>query len=116
MSCFFRYARPGCICVLACAVVLALWGCGEQKPDNLLPVSGQIKVDGQPFTRGSISLRADKAKGNSSTVQPYGTVESDGTYKMYTGKHGGAPAGKYFVLVTATEDIDPKNGSATPKS
>jgi hypothetical protein len=35
---------------------------------------------------------------------------------MFTSNRPGAPVGKYVVLVTASEAIDPSNPSATPKS
>jgi hypothetical protein len=81
-----------------------------------VPVSGKVTVAGKPLPRGSVSFRADTGRGNTATAEPYGEIQPDGTYTLYTGKKRGAPVGKYVVLVAATEDVDPKNPSATPKS
>lgn len=96
-------------------LTLYLGGCSGSGQEPLVPVSGKVMLDKKPLTRGSVSFRADKARGNNSTVEPYGSIEPDGTYTLYTNKRKGAPVGKYIVLVTASEDIDPANPSAAPK-
>jgi hypothetical protein len=98
-------------------MLLGVWGCGGSgSSEALVPVSGKVTIGGAPLTRGSISFRADKARGNKSTAEPYGEIKSDGTYTLYTNKKPGAPAGKYIVLVEASEDVDPNKPSATPKA
>ena len=86
--------------------------CGEPQVP-LTPVKGKITVNGKALTTGNISFRPDNAGGNSSILEPSGDVADDGTYTIFTGKRPGAPVGKYFVLVTAYEPIDPNKPSAT---
>ena len=93
---------------------LLLTGCSSGT-GKLVPVQGKVTVAGQPLTKGSVSLRPDKARGETITAEPYGTIGPDGTYTLSTDGKPGAPVGKYVVLVVATEDPDP-NSSATPKS
>jgi hypothetical protein len=102
--------------VLLSAALLAVWGCGSSGPDGLVPVSGKVTVGGKALTKGSVSFRADKLRGNTSTAEPYGQINEDGTYTLYTNKRAGAPVGKYVVLVEASEEPDPNNPSATPKA
>jgi predicted small lipoprotein YifL len=96
-------------------LLVPLAGCGNSGP-QLAPVSGKATVNGKELPRGSISLRPDKAQGNTAIVEPYGDIDGDGNFSILTDKKPGAPLGKYIVLVTATEPVDPKNASATPKS
>lgn len=91
-------------------------GCEKSGGAKLIPVTGKVLLGDQPLTRGSISFRVQDAEPGGASPEPYGTIEADGTYKMYTNQKLGAPAGRYFALVVCTEDIDPKNASATPKS
>jgi hypothetical protein len=96
-------------------VVFALWGCGGPQ-ETLVPVTGKVMVDGKALTTGNISYRPDKAGGNTSKSEPSGEIGPDGTYTLTTGKRKGAPIGKFHVVITADEGIDPKNPSATPKT
>jgi hypothetical protein len=100
--------------VFLVAVVGSLWGCAPQ--EALVPVTGKVMVDGKAMTTGNLSFRPDKAGGNASLSEPHAEIGADGTYTVITDKRKGAPVGKFFVLITADEGIDPKNPSATPKS
>lgn len=111
------------VCWLRCAppllgvILLAIMGCAGSATDNLVlvPVTGKVTVGGKALHTGSVSFRPDKARGNTSTVESHGDIAEDGAYTLFTNKKPGAPVGKYIVLVTASEDIDPRNPSATPK-
>src|SRR5262245_34440886 len=116
MSWWSRAGRPRLATVLPCALLLAVWGCGGSGSANLVPVSGKVLAGGKALTRGTVSFRPDKSRKNLDTAEPSGEIGPDGTYTLYTNKKAGAPPGKYFVLVEASEAIDPKNPSATPKS
>lgn len=102
--------------VLPCALLLAASGCGSSGAEGFIPVSGKVTIGGKALTRGTVSYRADKLRGNKSTAEPYAEIQPDGTYTLYTDKKPGAPPGKYVVLVEASEDIDPRNPSAAPKA
>jgi hypothetical protein len=96
------------------AVVLLGLGCSDGKTPKLLPVKGKVTIDGAALTRGSVSFRLQEASAGS--WEPAGTIDADGTYTLYTNQKPGAPAGKYYVLVTASEPIDPSKPSDAPKS
>ncbi len=117
MPCSSRLRCVRFLPALLCAVLVTVLGCGGSSTSgNLISVSGKVTVGGKPLTRGSVSFRPDKARGNNGTAEPYGEIGADGTYTLYTDKKPGAPLGKYVVLVVATEEVDPNNPSATPKS
>jgi hypothetical protein len=97
--------------VLACA---ALLGCGA-RGEKLVPVAGQVTIDGVPLKTGSVTYHADAAKGNSTPHIPVGVIDADGRYKLASATKEGAPPGWYRVTVTAQEPIDPKNPYALPK-
>jgi hypothetical protein len=75
-------------------------GCSEkgQQGPALVPVSGVVKMNGKPLTTGgSVSYRD-----STGLVQPGGSIEADGTYKVFLDKREGAPPGRYRVLVFAS--------------
>jgi hypothetical protein len=76
------------------ALLVAAWGCGGSSDgEGLIPVSGKVTVGGKALTKGSVSYRPDKARGNTNPAEPYGEITADGTYTLYTNKKKGAPAG-----------------------
>lgn len=115
-----RFARRLTACPLPMALAAILLcqgsGCEKSGTSKLVPVSGKVLHGDQPLTRGSLSFRLQDEAAGSSSPEPYGTIEADGTYKMYTSQKLGAPVGKYYVLVVCTEEMDPQKSSATPKS
>ncbi len=72
-------------------------GCQGEDGPPLLPVSGVVMLGGQPLKSGSVSFRDD-----SGLVQPTGPIE-DGKYELILDRRLGAPAGRYKVVVFATE-------------
>jgi hypothetical protein len=79
-------------CVLAC---LAAGGCGSGL--TLAPVSGRVRVDGQPVTSGTIMFHP------ASGPAAVGTIQSDGTYTLATLRPGdGAVVGTHRVTIHAT--------------
>ena len=104
----------GTILVLGSGFLL-LTGCGPPG-EKLVPVKGTVKVGSEVLTTGTVSFRPDPTENNTTASEPYGQIEPDGSYTLFTQKKPGAPVGKYIVLVTAYEPIDPKNPSATPNS
>jgi len=93
----------GAVCLLA--VACSAIGCGGD-PDvgKVVAVSGQVFVGAEPLrgTQGTITFVPDLSKGNSTTVQPTGTLDDDGNYTLYyaQGKKG-APLGWYKIQVSA---------------
>jgi hypothetical protein len=84
--------------VAACAVLLS--GCGGS--GTLVPVSGEVLLDGSPLKAGSVSFHADATKGNTSQDIAAGQV-NDGKFELYTGNKKGARPGAYKVVVVASE-------------
>jgi hypothetical protein len=100
-----RCSRLQCLATLS-----ALWfgwalvGCGGDSVD-VVPVSGQVMVDGEPLRAksGNVTFVPDKAKGNTTTFEPSGYLDENGNYTLYyaQGKKG-APPGWYKIQVTAS--------------
>lgn len=116
----WRFAvRAGCplpvfLVLLPCLVA----GCERAGEERLLPVSGTIKVEGQPLTTGWVTFYPDEARGNHSTHLPLAEIKPDGTYRLSTNGRPGAPAGAYKVVVAASQDPIPlkprRNPDGTP--
>jgi hypothetical protein len=102
---FFVGGRCACFALL----VLPLLGCGAGSREKLHPVSGRITINGKPLTLGSVAFRPMKEKGNTSSLDPGGEIEEDGTYIVFTQNGEGAPAGWWKVIVSARDPIDPKD-------
>jgi hypothetical protein len=94
----------------ACGIALAAAGCGDRSGvGKMVPVVGKITADGQPVKAGTVSFRPDKSKGNESAHEPYGEIDAQGNYKLFTNRKEGAPPGWYRVAVMAGEPVDPGN-------
>jgi hypothetical protein len=92
---------------------LALAGCSD--PSGALPVSGRVLVDGEPLqaTGATVTFRPNREKGNTTEMEPAGTVDEHGNYTLYysPGKKG-APPGWYTVQI-AGSGVGP--GVQTPR-
>jgi hypothetical protein len=88
---------------LALGIVGLLAGCGGDGVDAV-PVSGRITVNGEALQSkgGVVNLVPNKDKGNTTTLEPVGTVDENGVYTVYYAKgKKGAPPGWYRVQVSA---------------
>lgn len=92
-----RRLSAACLAVVGCLVFVS--GCGGG--DNLLPVSGKVVCDGTPLTEGSVRFVPDGTKGNTSKLEPAGTIGGGGSYSLLTDGKSGAPAGWYKVSVAS---------------
>jgi hypothetical protein len=99
-SAWLRKAR-----LLVGGALLAICGCGEA-PSDLIPVGGIVTLDGQPLTTGTVSLRADRAQGNTTPHQPTGRIDPQGRFEVFTTEKPGAPPGWYKVVVFASSQAD----------
>lgn len=73
-----------------------LVGCGDSL--GLVPVSGQVTIDGEPLKYGSIQVVPDGAPA------AYGTIGSDGRFTLETGDGGeGVVQGTHKVAIVANE-------------
>jgi len=94
------------------AFPLLLWflsGCGSEDT-GLLPVSGQVFYDGKPLTTGTVSFHPLNTTGH----VPTGVIDKEGRYIISTNYQPGAPAGRYKVVVNATEPVEVIPGKASP--
>jgi hypothetical protein len=74
-------------------------GCGASGP-TMGRVSGTVKVDGQPLTKGTVTFIATDGQRPNAT----GTISSSGTYTLQTTEPGdGAVVGSYKVAIS---DVD----------
>ncbi|MDP1798512.1 MAG: hypothetical protein Q8K78_13555 [Planctomycetaceae bacterium] len=93
-------------------LLVVMNGCGADTGLKLVPVTGTVRLDGQPLPRGSITLRPESSKDG--WEQPTGSIEADGMYAVYTQGRAGAPPGRYRVVIFATGSPVDQNGAAHP--
>lgn len=93
-----RYPR------LSLMLCLAVWaaGCGEDVPEEVVPplqpVSGTVKLDGEPAAGVSVNF---VPAGQGSTNGAIGATDASGKYSLtYRTGDPGIPAGEYNVLFT----------------
>jgi hypothetical protein len=82
----------------------------------MVPVEGQIQLAGKALTKGTVILRPDAGKNNTTAHEPRGSINSAGHYKILTHPREGAPLGWYKVGVVVTEPSDPSNPYSVPRS
>ncbi len=84
---------------LAMLMLVAAVGCGEGlKPwEKVVPVSGQVTLDGKPVEGAQITL-VPTASDFPETIRPSATTLAGGNFFLGTfGSQDGAPAGEYKV-------------------
>ena len=84
-------ATPAC---LFCGVLFLLAGCGPANELGRLPVSGTVRLDGQPLDAGSISFEPTEKAGTSA-----GSAIEAGAFEIATER--GLPPGTYVVRIYA---------------
>jgi hypothetical protein len=84
--------------VLGVAVV---GGCGGGMP-KLAEVNGHVTVNGKALTSGYVTLKPNKAKGNTFGGEPIGEINGQGEFTIQTNGKAGAPLGAYKVVVSST--------------
>src|SRR5262245_47804404 len=108
----------GMLSLILAAACLVLGSAGCRDPHGVgktVPVVGKVTAGGEPVKAGTISFRPDKSKGNTSEHEPYGTIDAEGNYKLFTGKKEGASVGWYRVGVFAGEPVEVGNLSGQAK-
>jgi hypothetical protein len=93
---------------------IAVGGCGQggAKRPATAPVSGTVKLKGQPLAGAQVVFRPKEG----GAVNPSGESDSQGKYQLTSfAKDDGAPAGAYTVTVTKAQAVSGTAGmSATP--
>ena len=100
---------------IATVGLVSLVGCGKAE-ETMLPVEGQVQLDGKPMQKGTVILHPDVAKNNATQHGPRASIDANGRYKIITHPREGAPPGWYKVAVIATEPSDPANLYSLPRS
>lgn len=112
----YARSRPGISAAAALLTVLA--ACSSSSPLPVYPVSGTLKLKGEPASGAHvvfhpttpIQLPSAKEGTPGEPVSPTAVVQPDGTFKVTSFVGGdGAPAGDYSVTVTWLKTIT-KNG------
>jgi hypothetical protein len=86
----------------ACLALVLAAGCGRS---GLYPDEGKVVFpDSAPLTAGTVEF----GPVGDGLLAPRGEIHVDGTFRASTYKEGdGAPPGKYRLLVTPPEQLDP---------
>jgi hypothetical protein len=94
----------------ALSLAIGASGCADSSGvGQTFAVSGKATLNDTPLTAKStvIVFKPDASRGNTSSFEPTGTVDADGTYTLKTLGKIGAPPGWYKVVVTAREEAEP---------
>ena len=105
-----RFARGPVIMLVVLLVSLAMVGCGDGRPERL-EVSGQVLIDGQPLTYGSVRFVPKGARASS------GRLDENGRFTLTCyGDEDGVVPGVHQVEVNAAESLSgSKNYWHAPK-
>jgi hypothetical protein len=98
---------------ILCVLLLASLGCGDDGVGVTYPVSGRVLVAGTPLTpkAGTVVLKPNAARGNTTAFEPAGAINASGEFVVYTKSRRGAPPGWYKVVVAATGETQPSDGT-----
>jgi len=91
--------------------LLCLSGCGEEAniPDDMVPVTGTVTLDGKPLAGATVSFVPD---GVTKGAGSYGVTSADGKYELQ-GTQGGAGAAVGYYRVMISKLVMP-DGSPIP--
>lgn len=96
------------IACTAIGLVSALAGCGGNSAE-LIPVTGQVLLDGEPLTTGAVITTPEKGRG------AQGQIDENGNFELTTRDLGaGAVVGHHSVAVVAHEELG-QGGPESPK-
>lgn len=91
--------RIGCALLLLCPV-----GCGS----GLVPVAGQVTLDGQPLEGATVTLLPEDPAG----TPGFGFTDANGRFEGRTGNDAGMRPGRYTVVVIKDEPAAAPAGPA----
>lgn len=99
----------------ASLITILLVGCGPADRDaGRVPVAGKVWIGGRPAERGSVAFHEDPPQTGQT---PIGTIDADGSYRLYLQGRPGAMPGAYRVTVFINEPASTATGHAgLPKS
>jgi hypothetical protein len=95
-------------------VGLALLGCGAENDSSgppVFPVTGVVKLNGQPVVGADIVFQLKDGSGSS-----FGRTNASGQYQLTTRRsNDGAPPGDYVVSITKAEDAPAPEAATIPQ-
>ncbi|QDU56699.1 hypothetical protein [Aeoliella mucimassa] len=93
------FTRPTGLIAFYIAICVVSAGCGSDK-SGLVPVSGQVLIDGQPLSLGSLQVMPTGAR------PAFGKLDENGHFELMTYKEGdGCVSGSHRVTITAFEVV-----------
>src|SRR5262245_29915273 len=96
-----------CLCVVLLGLLPA--GCGSGKV-KLVPVEGELKINGQPAANISVQFLPDGVKGNKGPSS-WGTTDKDGKFQLRTQDNQvGAALGPHNVILADLDEDRPAQG------
>ena len=105
---------PGAMPVMLLLIGLTLAGCGAgggPAGPPVYPVTGVVKLNGQPVVGADIVFAKKDGEGSS-----FGRTNASGEYQLTTRKsNDGAPAGDYLVSITKADDPPPLDSATIPQ-
>ena len=94
-----RHTVPRVICIAVLAVALLCVGCSDRP--NMVPVSGQVLIDGKPLSRGFVRFSSGEGR------PALGRLSEEGRFRLTTYESGdGAIVGSHRIAVLAQEIVD----------
>lgn len=81
--------------LLVSLALVGLVGCGGPYDAS---VTGVVKLDGSPLSRGTVTFNP-----TSQGAQAYGRINGDGSYVIHTGREEGISSGDYRVTIVSRE-------------
>jgi hypothetical protein len=98
-------SRPFLI-FLYCGLVVGVAGCGGKA--GVIPLKGQLTLDGEPYGPGNLILIPASRQGGAPGQTAYGSADAEGGIVFQTFESGdGVPIGVYRVMVTPTGSAPP---------
>lgn len=93
--------------VLVFVASAALAGCGGRGGPSLFPVSGVVRVNGQPAERVTVNFQRTDPAATGNAAHPSAVTDASGRFQMSTERDGdGAAEGEYVVAFTWQSDPD----------
>ncbi len=82
------------------ALALTMASCGRGDGPPLYPVEGKVVHNGQPAAGATVMFRREDPEPNTTPPVPTGQADEEGNFALAVDSMGGgAPAGKYAVLI-----------------
>lgn len=94
---------------IAAALLAMVMSCGcFDSGLKLAPVKGKVLVDGKPLTKGNVITQPAAGRGSN------GTIQSDGSFELSSGRERGALVGAHSVAVVAYQNETAQGAESDP--